>query len=66
MARVYCRVRICCRVPSKGVEDRSQICSNLVFEFGVVLKGENKEARINHGLMTFLNHSFGSQDVSGL
>ena len=30
------------------------------------LKGKIKEAGIDHHLVTFLNHSFGSQDVSGL
>ena len=28
--------------------------------------GKNKEDGINHGLVTFLNRSFRSQDVSGL
>lgn len=55
-----------CKAPSKGVGDKSQIHSNLVFEFGPFLKGKNKEAGVNRLLATFLNHTLGSQDVSGL
>ena len=29
-------------------------------------KGEEQRGWINHRLVTFLNHGFGSQDVSGL
>ena len=65
-AGVCSKVRICYRVPCKGVGDKPQVRSNLAFELGIFLKGKSKEAGINHGLVTFLSHSFGSQDVSGL
>lgn len=45
-----------CKAPSKGVGDKSQIHSNLVFEFGPLLKGKNKEAGDNHCLVAFLQH----------
>ena len=48
------KLRAYCRVSIKGVGDKPQIHSNLVFEFGVFLKGKNKEAEINHCLVTFL------------
>ena len=31
--------------------------------YQVFLKGRNKEAGVNHCLVTFLNHSIGSQDA---
>ena len=46
--------------------DKPQIHSNLTFELGVFLKGKNKEAGINHRLVTFLNRNFRGQDVSSL
>lgn len=54
-----------CRVPSKGVGDKPQIHSNLVFELGGFFKGKNKEAGINHRLVTFVNCCFRSPDISG-
>lgn len=65
-ADVCNKVRVYCRVPSKGVGDKPQICSNLAFELGVFLKKKKTEVGINHHLVTSLNHSCGSQDVSSL
>lgn len=67
------RVRIYCRAPGKGVWAKPQIHSMFVFElrysclfcFVFFLKGNNQEAGFS-GLVTFSNHSFESQNVSGL
>ena len=41
-AGVCSKVRTSCRAPSKGVGDKPQIHSNLVFELGVILRRRTK------------------------
>ena len=37
-----------------------------MFFLFLFLKGKNKDAGVNHHLLTFLNPGFGSQNASGL
>ena len=56
-----------CRAPSKGVGDKPQIQSILVFDLGGFFKGKNKKAGINHCCdVSVTVSSFGSQHVSSL
>ena len=56
--------RVYCQAPSKGVGDKPQIHSHFFFKLGIsffFLRVRTKTG-INW-LVTFLNHSFGTQDV---
>ena len=63
---VCSKVRLYCRTDSKqGGGDQPWSHSPLLSELGF-LNRKDKEAGVNHCLVTFLNHGFRSQDVSGL